>query len=61
MGLAAIAVLVGAFVTIWGLALPVFREISLLGIPFLVIGALLLRMVHKAGRESGATADTTDA
>lgn len=53
-GLAAVALLVGAGVGAWGLTLPVFREISLLGIPFLVIGLLTLRVARDV-RKADAT------
>jgi hypothetical protein len=46
LGLAAVALLVGLFVVVWGLNLPTFREISLLGIAFLLIGAMLLRVAR---------------
>lgn len=45
-GLALVALLVGVGVAAWGLTLPYFREISLLGIPFLIIGMLMLRVVR---------------
>jgi hypothetical protein len=46
LGIAVVALLLGCFLTVWGLSLPTFREISLLGVPFLVIGAILLRVVR---------------
>ncbi len=46
-GLAAVALLVGIFVTVWGLTLPVFREVALLGLPFLALGAIALRVTRK--------------
>jgi len=42
-GMAVIALLVAAFVVVLGLRLPIYREIALLGIPFLLIGLLMLR------------------
>ncbi len=39
---------VGGFVLIWALRLPEYREISLLGIPFLALGVLTLRMARRA-------------
>jgi hypothetical protein len=56
-GLALVAVLVGLFVTVWGLSLPSFREISLLGIPFLILGWLALRLVRNS-RNPELSADT---
>jgi hypothetical protein len=58
LGLALVALAVGAFVCAWGLTLPCFREISLLGLPFLAIGAILLRLARavrfaEAEREPG--------
>ena len=54
VGLGWIAVGVGAFVVIFGLRLPQFREISLLGIPFVAIGVLTLRMASRARRAGSA-------
>jgi len=54
VGLGWVALGVGAFVSIWGLSLPHFREIALLGIPFLVIGVLTLRMAWRARRAGAA-------
>jgi hypothetical protein len=54
-GLTVVAALVGLFVIVWGLSLPTFREIALLGIPFLAlafISARLARSVAKPPRES---------
>jgi Flp pilus assembly protein TadB len=39
-GLSVISLLVGVFVAVLGLRLPMYREIALLGIPFLLIGLL---------------------
>jgi len=49
-GLAWVALGVGLFVLVWGLTLPSFREISLLGIPFLAIGVLTLRVAGRVRR-----------
>ena len=49
-GLAWVALAVGVFVSIWGLTLPGFREISLLGLPFLAIGVLTLRVSSRVRR-----------
>ena len=47
LGLAVVGFLVGIFVVVWGLSLPVFREISLLGIPFLLIAGISLRVASR--------------
>lgn len=39
-GISVISLAVGVFVAILGLRLPMYREIALLGIPFLLIGLL---------------------
>jgi len=49
-GLAWVALAVGVFVSLWGLTLPGFREISLLGVPFLAIGVLTLRVSGRVRR-----------
>ena len=46
LGLTAVALGVGGFVLVFGLSLPAFREISLLSIPFLVLGLLTARLVR---------------
>lgn len=53
LGLAWVSLGVGAFVSLWGLSLPRFREIALLGIPFVAIGVLTLRVARRA-RQPGA-------
>ena len=50
LGMAIIALLVGAFVVWLGLSMPGFREISLLGLAFLGIGVILLRVARAAAR-----------
>jgi hypothetical protein len=47
VGLAWVSFGVGAFVSLWALTLPHFREIALLGLPFLAIGVLALRLVRR--------------
>jgi hypothetical protein len=46
LGLTLVALSVGAFVLVWGLSLPTFREISLLSIPFLALGILAARLAR---------------
>ena len=46
LGLTLVALSVGAFVVVWGLSLPAFREIALLGIPFLILGILAARLAR---------------
>jgi hypothetical protein len=52
--LAWISLAIGAFVSLWALGLPHFREIALLGLPFLAIGATTLHLSRRA-RASGAS------
>lgn len=54
-GLAWVALSVGVFVSIWGLTLTGFREISLLGLPFLAIGVLTLRATSRVRRSETAS------
>src|SRR5262245_25383945 len=42
-GIGVVSLLVAAFVLVWGLRLPYYREVALLSIPFLVIGFLVLK------------------
>jgi hypothetical protein len=46
--LAWISLAIGAFVALWALGLPHFREVALLGLPFLAIGAITLRLSRRA-------------
>jgi hypothetical protein len=56
VGLAWVSLAVGVFVCLWGATLPRFREIALLGLPFLGIGLLTLRAVRRARpAEDGST------
>ncbi len=50
VGISWVALAVGVFVIGFGLSLPSFRSIALLGIPFLAIGALTLRVVRRVRR-----------
>jgi hypothetical protein len=45
-----VALGVGVFVIGFGLSLPHFRSIALLGIPFLAIGLLTLRVTRRVRR-----------
>ena len=58
LGLTVVAFSVGIFVVAWGLNLPVFREISLLGIPFLALGFLSARLARNT-RNSVARPEST--
>jgi hypothetical protein len=49
LGLTVVALSVGVFVVAWGLSLPTFREISILGIPFLVLAFLSARLARNSG------------
>jgi hypothetical protein len=46
---------------LFGLSLPRFREIALLGIPFLGIGLLTLRVARRARRAGEAGASSSPA
>jgi len=50
LGLTAVAGIVGAFVIVWGLSLPIYREIALLGIPFLALAFISARLARSVGR-----------
>jgi len=50
VGLSWVALGVGVFVIGFGLSLPHFRSIALLGIPFLAIGLLTLRVTRRVRR-----------
>jgi hypothetical protein len=52
LGLTAVAALVGLFVIAWGLSLPTFREIAILGIPFLALAFLSARLARNVGSPS---------
>ena len=49
IGLALTALAVGLFVIAWGLSLPMFREISMLGIPFLALAVIAGRLARNVG------------
>lgn len=46
-GIAWVSLGVGAFVSVWALTLPHFREIALLGIPFGALGVIALRVARR--------------
>ena len=50
VGLAIVSGFVGAFVVIWGLRLPAFREIAALGIPFFALAFIAARLAWNVGR-----------
>jgi hypothetical protein len=54
LGLTMVAFSVGAFVLVWGLSLPAFREISLLCVPFLVLGVLTARLARNTRGQAQA-------
>jgi hypothetical protein len=56
--LAWISLAMGAFVSLWALGLPRFREIGLLGIPFLAIGGITLHLSRRA-RAASASASSS--
>lgn len=61
LGLAVVALGVGVFVTLWGLTLPAFREVSLLGVAFLTIGLLTLRVARKVRSPDAQPAPSREA
>jgi len=52
LGLTGVAGFVGVFVVVWGLRLPAFREVALLGIPFFALAWIAGRLAYntKASR-----------
>ena len=46
LGLTGVAGFVGVFVVVWGLQLPMFREVALLGIPFFVLAWIAGRLAY---------------
>ena len=56
LGLTLVALSVGVFVVVWGLSLPAFREISLLGLPFLALGLLAARLARNTRAAPPASA-----
>lgn len=53
IGLTAVCVFMGAFTVVWGLGLPQFRAVALLGLPFLVLAfpaGRLARNTRSTGR-----------
>lgn len=53
-GMAAISLLVGVGVAALGFSLPYYRTVALLGIPFLLIGLLMLRLVRNVRQADAA-------
>jgi hypothetical protein len=54
LGLTFVSGVVGLFVLVWGLALPDFREVSLLGVPFLALAFLTARLARNVRLETRA-------
>jgi Sec-independent protein secretion pathway component TatC len=46
LGLTVVAALVGIFVIAWALSLPTYREIAVLGIPFLALAFISARLAR---------------
>jgi hypothetical protein len=46
LGLTLVALFVGVFVVVWGVRLPVYREVALLGIPFFALGLISFRLAR---------------
>ncbi len=60
-GLTLVAASVGLFVVAWGLSLPAFREISLLGLPFFALAIIAGRLARsvRAGTPRATAGDPT--
>jgi hypothetical protein len=56
LGLTAVALFVGVFVVVWGVRLPEFREVALLGVPFLALALLAGRLARNI-RSPGPSAE----
>jgi len=52
LGLALVALFVGLFVVVWALNLPAFRELALLGVPFLALSLISARLARNVGGSS---------
>jgi hypothetical protein len=50
VGLTIVAGFVGAFVVLWGLSLPEFREVAALGVPFFALAFISARLARNLGR-----------
>ena len=60
VGLAVVSLLVGLFVVVWALSLPMFREVAFLGLPFLALAFLAARLARNVGTAgSGEPASRT--
>jgi hypothetical protein len=46
LGLTGVALFVGLFVVVWGLRLPAFREVALLGVPFFALAWIAGRLAY---------------
>jgi len=55
LGLTLVAAFVGLFVVVWGLRLPEFREVSVLGLPFLGLAFLSGRLAQNVRAEPPPT------
>lgn len=55
LGLAVVALFVGLFVVVWGLSLPTFREVAVLGIPFLALAFLAARLARNVSSSASKT------
>jgi hypothetical protein len=53
LGLCLVGLFVGGFVIVWGLQLPFYREIALLGVPFLGLAFISGRLASRVS--SGPT------
>jgi hypothetical protein len=60
VGIGFTAFFVGGFVVIWSLSLPRYREIALLGVPFLIIAVLAIR-ASRASRAPESPSSVSEA
>lgn len=52
LGLTFVSLFVGGFVILWGLQLPYYREIALLGVPFLALAFISARLARRVSASS---------
>jgi Flp pilus assembly protein TadB len=55
LGLCLVALFVGGFVILWGLMLPYYREVALLGVPFLALAFLSGRLARSVSASPAST------
>ncbi|UCE85365.1 MAG: hypothetical protein JSU66_13600 [Deltaproteobacteria bacterium] len=55
IGLTLVGLFVGGFVILWGLQLPYYRELALLGVPFLALSFISGRLAYRVSARSART------